>query len=172
VHNFAGVFEKEVDNNTRPQQLMNPAPALVDSNVVHFNPEERIAALEVENRELRLKNEALEAENQNLITSKNNLEDQNGDLRIKNISLVQQNHCQGMFILYLAKRFFSSDDKARWYAGKSGKPVDEKRAHWHWSRNGGREKFESDFPTYMHVIKFFARTPKLQARIRKLLHTV
>lgn len=153
--------------------MNSTSPALDEQKViVHFNPEERIAALELACRELRLANEALEADSRALKTRNVALEDQNGDLRLKNDSLVQQNFCLSTFIMYLAKRYFSSDDNARWYAGKSGKPVDEKRAHWHWSRNGGRARFESDFPTAMHVIRFFTRKQKLQARLRKLLHTI
>ncbi len=152
--------------------MNSTSPAQDDQKLVHFNPEERIAALELACRELRLANEALEADGRTFRARNAALEDQNGDLRIKNDSLVQQNFCLSTFILYLAKRYFSSDDKARWYAGKSGKPVDENRAHWHWSRNGGRARFESDFPTAMHVIRFFTRKQKLQARLRRLLRTI
>ncbi len=147
---------------TSPAQ--DASTALDERKLVHFNPDERIAALEEANRALQIKNEALESENQALRTK-------NGDLQIANTALVQQNHVQGSFIVYLAKRFFSSDDNARWFAGKSGKPVDEKYAHWHWCRNGGRLKFEKDFPTHMHVMRFFVPTAKMRDRIRRFLHT-
>ncbi|MDO8579383.1 MAG: hypothetical protein Q7R72_00735 [bacterium] len=116
-----------------------------EGNILSFDPEKKIKALE---------------------DQIGRLEEANRDL--KEIVIIQ--NCYGTALRVIAQLYFSSDDFARRCASLDGNLATEDIARRHWWRNGGPGAFYRDFPTPEDVIHFFRMSHSVRTRIQNLTH--
>lgn len=125
------------------------------SPVFYLSPELMIRKLQDDNNVL----------NKELAEAKETI----GSLQFALAGQALQNRLFSMGIRLLARLLFSCDDRARYFAAQSGENNDESSVRKHWLRHGGKQAFKRDFPTEMHVIRYFIKSRAARALLRKIV---